>query len=79
VPAGEQVTRCPSRVASIAEAFATDNPIRWVVPTPFNLQRRAVRHPSQSSYVACHDLLPVALFLSMEFAKFSPQAGGKKA
>jgi hypothetical protein len=35
----------------------------------FNLQRRAVRHPSQYSYVICDDCLPVALFLSMVVCK----------
>src|SRR5277367_6635070 len=45
--------------------------------TPFNLQRRAVRHPSQCSYVICDDCLPVALFLSTVVGKI--QSGRRKA
>jgi len=38
--------------------------------TPFNLQRRAVRHPSQCSYMTdCENSPPVALFPSMVVPK----------
>jgi hypothetical protein len=36
---------------------------------PFNLQRRAVRHTSQCAYVACDDVAPVALLMSMVVRK----------
>jgi hypothetical protein len=36
----------------------------------FNLLLRDVRHPSQSSYVVCDDITPVALFLSKVVGKF---------
>jgi hypothetical protein len=38
--------------------------------TPFNLQRRRVRHPSQCSYVVRDDCLAVALFVSMVVRNF---------
>jgi hypothetical protein len=38
-------------------------------PSQFNLQGRAVRHPSQYSYAVCDDIGLVALLLSMVVRK----------